>query len=111
MNAHEAEVNSVAFNPFNQWVLATGSSDKVSIVIVPPPPHSLRSDCRVVGSAQVDTAPALLSAAYGRGATDLVESIQRNYPRQLFCGSTSEHLGFVANRGGTVAARQGGRAS
>lgn len=26
--AHEAEVNSLAFNPFSEWILATGSSDK-----------------------------------------------------------------------------------
>jgi histone-binding protein RBBP4 len=26
--AHAAEVNCLAFNPFNEWVLATGSADK-----------------------------------------------------------------------------------
>jgi len=26
--AHESEVNSLAFNPFNEWLLATGSADK-----------------------------------------------------------------------------------
>ena len=26
--AHQAEVNCLAFNPFNEYVLATGSADK-----------------------------------------------------------------------------------
>ena len=28
VEAHAAEVNCLAFNPFNQWILATGSADK-----------------------------------------------------------------------------------
>ncbi|KAH9308323.1 hypothetical protein KI387_036234 [Taxus chinensis] len=28
IEAHQSEVNSLAFNPFNEWVLATGSADK-----------------------------------------------------------------------------------
>lgn len=28
IDAHTAEVNCIAFNPFNEWVLATGSADK-----------------------------------------------------------------------------------
>ena len=28
VNAHDAEVNCLAFNPFNEWILATGSADK-----------------------------------------------------------------------------------
>lgn len=28
MEAHEAEVNCLGFNPFNEFVLATGSADK-----------------------------------------------------------------------------------
>jgi histone-binding protein RBBP4 len=28
VEAHQAEVNCLAFNPFNEYVLATGSADK-----------------------------------------------------------------------------------
>ncbi|XP_051147214.1 WD-40 repeat-containing protein MSI1-like isoform X2 [Andrographis paniculata] len=28
VTAHQSEVNSLAFNPFNEWVVATGSTDK-----------------------------------------------------------------------------------
>lgn len=30
VQAHNAEINCVGFSPGNEWVLATGSSDKVS---------------------------------------------------------------------------------
>lgn len=31
VKAHAAEVNCVGFSPGNEWILATGSSDKVSL--------------------------------------------------------------------------------
>lgn len=31
VEAHEAEVNCLGFNPFNEFVLATGSADKTVI--------------------------------------------------------------------------------
>lgn len=30
VQAHKAEINSVAFHPHQEWMIATGSSDKVS---------------------------------------------------------------------------------
>ena len=33
VEAHEAEVNCLGFNPFNEFVLATGSADKTVIVM------------------------------------------------------------------------------
>lgn len=32
VQAHTAEINSVAFHPRNEWMLATGSSDQVYII-------------------------------------------------------------------------------
>jgi WD40 repeat protein len=34
IEGHKAEVNSVAFNPFNEFLLATGSADKTGLFVV-----------------------------------------------------------------------------
>ncbi|RLO02695.1 hypothetical protein DYB28_015895, partial [Aphanomyces astaci] len=34
VNAHDAPVNSLSFSPFSEYLLATGSSDKVGIAVV-----------------------------------------------------------------------------
>ena len=33
VDAHTAEVNCLAFNPYSEYILATGSADKVCVVI------------------------------------------------------------------------------
>jgi WD40 repeat protein len=52
--AHSAEVNCLAFNPFNEYVLATGSADKTVRQRVLPARIPVRSagSCASIHSAE-----------------------------------------------------------
>ena len=54
VDAHSAEVNCLSFNPFSEFILATGSADKVRRDGVATVRHNVNNfaDGCIVGSAQ-----------------------------------------------------------
>jgi WD40 repeat protein len=50
IDAHSAEVNCLSFNPYSEFILATGSADKVGYSDIT---FTLFLDCRSVGLAKL----------------------------------------------------------
>lgn len=69
MDAHTAEVNCLSFNPYSEFILATGSADKVGLRSLRLSPVLLSSvevnvdvflDCGFVGPEKLEAKAALL---------------------------------------------------
>lgn len=87
VDAHDAEVNSISFNPFSQFILATGSADKVrgkeevdccAVCLTgsdgPDDPET--ADCCFVGRAQFQLEIARVRVAQRRSGVCAVEPSQ-----------------------------------
>lgn len=70
VDAHSAEVNCLSFNPYSEFILATGSADKVLNCLFIPPEHGSNKalhdlDCCPLGSPQSEAEAALVRVAQG----------------------------------------------
>jgi WD40 repeat protein len=112
--AHTSEVNCIDFNPFQEFLLATGGADRVSVselvcscscvpvVVFESVSSCVRAaDCCPLGHPQPQRSPPLARGPHGRRLCRALGAFQRVRPRHFSPGPSSGRVGPVSHRAGT----------
>ena len=121
VQAHEAEVNAVAFAPHNENILITGSADKVrfpqviltwiSSEILITCSTSSPTDCRTMGSPQPQTQTSHVRITHGRSPLPRVVPYERNDFRISIRRPPDQLVGRLQDWIGTNSGRSRGRST